>query len=71
MKCIIYSANLRKSLVFDSKEIAKFSLSLVHLAGITLYGMNSKWLQRLGQARIAILGVGGMILLILGLVKVR
>lgn len=33
--------------------------------------MNSKWLQRLGRVRIAILGVGAVILLVLSLIKLR
>ena len=36
----------------------------------TIYGMNSKWMQKLGLIRVAILGVGGVILLVLALVKV-
>ena len=29
----------------------------------TMHGMNSKWMQKLGLIRVAILGVGGVILL--------
>jgi hypothetical protein len=35
-----------------------------------MYGMNSKWMQKFGLIRVAILGVGGVILLVLALVKV-
>jgi hypothetical protein len=33
--------------------------------------MNSKWMQRLGRVRIVILGVGGVILLVMALIKAR
>jgi hypothetical protein len=33
--------------------------------------MNSKWLQRLGLVRIAILGVGGVVLLVLALIRIH
>ena len=36
----------------------------------TIHGMNSKWMQKLGLIRVAILGAGGVILLVLALVKV-
>jgi hypothetical protein len=32
-------------------------------------GMNSKWIERLGNARLAILGLGAAILVVIALIK--